>query len=234
MNLEQLKLTLKKTANPKKAKDLQWFFKTGSGEYAEGDIFIGIVVPTLRKISKDFYELSLDSISELLSSPIHEERLISLFILIQKFNKSTDAEKEKIFNLYLKKTKHINNWDLVDLSAPQIAGNFLFNKNHDILLKLAKSQLLWERRISIIATFYFIKNIEFDSTLKIAEILLLDKHDLIQKAVGWMLREIGKRDFKTEEKFLKIHYKNMPRTMLRYAIEKFPENLRQDYLKSRI
>lgn len=234
MNLKELKLTLKKASSAKKAKDLQWFFKTGPGEYAQGDIFIGIVVPTLRKISKDFFNLPLSDLEKLLSSPIHEERLISLFILIQKFNKSDEKEKQKIFDLYLKNTKYINNWDLVDLSAPQIAGNFLFDKNHAILFTLAKSDILWQRRISIIATFYFIKNKNFDTALKIAETLLLDKHDLIHKAVGWMLREIGKRDFKTEETFLKKHYKNMPRTMLRYAIEKFPENLRQAYLKSKI
>ena len=231
--LNQLKKDLRKLANSKKGKDLSKFFKTGKGEYGEGDIFLGIAVPNQRKIAKKYATLSLGEIQDLLSSKIHEHRLTSLFILISKFENGNNKLKKEIFDFYLKNTKNINNWDLVDLSAPKILGAYIIDhlKEKKILYKLAKSKNLWEKRIAMLSTFAFIKNNEFDDTLKISKILLKDEHDLIHKAVGWMLREIGKKDQKTEEKFLKKHYKKMPRTMLRYAIEKFQKNKKEFYMK---
>ncbi len=234
MSLKELKSLLRKNANKDQAKNLQWFFKTGPGDYGEGDIFLGIKVPVLRSIAKKFTDLSIDELHELLSSKFHEERLAALMILVLKFPKSSDKGKKFIFDFYLKNTKHINNWDLVDLSSPQIVGGYLINKDKNILAKLASSKILWEKRISILATFQFIKSNHFETSIMIAEKLLNDDHDLIHKAVGWMLREIGKRNLETEEMFLQQHYKSMPRTMLRYAIEKFPEEKRQAYLKSKI
>ncbi|MDH5716453.1 MAG: DNA alkylation repair protein [Spirochaetia bacterium] len=234
MSILKLKDILVKTANPEQAKIHQRFFKTGKGEYAEGDLFYGIKVPVQRKIAKDFYNLSLSDTLILIQSKMHEERLIALFILIQKYNKGDVKIKKEIYEAYLKNTNYINNWDLIDTSAEHIVGNYLIDKDKTILYKLAESKSLWERRIAIMATFHYIKNKNYKETYKIAEILLNDDHDLIHKAVGWMLREAGKRDFKLEENFLKKHYKNMPRTMLRYAIEKFPEELRQMYLKGKV
>jgi len=213
---------------------MQWFFKTGKGEYGEGDVFVGLKVPTQRKLAREFSDLTLSDLKRLLNSPIHEERLISLFILIDTYDKGNEKEKDDIFSFYLKNIKGINNWDLVDLSAPKIVGNYLLDKDQSLLEKFANSNNLWERRIAILSTQEFIRNGSFDRTLKIAQTLLNDKHDLIHKAVGWMLREIGKRDLKTEEKFLKVYYKRMPRTMLRYAIEKFPEAKRKKYLQGKI
>ena len=242
LNLNQLEKTLKKESNKKQSKILQRFFKTGPGEYGEGDIFLSIKVPIQRQISKQFENLNLKQLQILLNSKIHEKRLIALFILIKQYQKAEKLKnnkiKQEIFNFYLKNTKKVNNWDLVDLSAPNIIGKYLFhNKNktpRKILYKLVKSQNLWQRRISILATFEFIKNHEFKDSLKIAKLLLNDKHDLIHKAVGWMLREIGKKNIKILENFLKTKYKTMPRTMLRYSIEKFPEKQRQKYLKNQI
>jgi 3-methyladenine DNA glycosylase AlkD len=231
MSLTSIRNSFKQASNKEHAAVLQRFFKTGPGEYGEGDVFIGIKVPTLRKISKGFYHLTLDELNVLLKSPIHEERLTSLFILVKKFEKGNQKERKNIFKFYIKNTKKINNWDLVDLSAPNIVGEYLTAKDHDLLFKLASSKNLWERRIAIMATFQFIKSKQFDTTFRIAEMLLDDKHDLIHKAVGWMLREIGKRDLAAEENFLLKFYKKMPRTMLRYAIEKFPEKKRLAYLK---
>jgi len=232
--LPQLNSLLQSKANPTKAKILQGFFKTKKGQYGEGDIFLGITVPEQRKIAKQFTNLNLIELQKLLNSKIHEKRLVSLLILIEKYKKSEDKIKKEIFNFYLKNTDNINNWDLVDLSAPNIIGNYLINHPRERLITLAKSKNLWEKRISIISTFSFIKNNQFQETLKISKILLNDSHDLIHKAVGWMLRELGKKDIKELEKFLKLYYKQMPRTMLRYAIEKFPENKRQKYLKGKI
>ncbi len=229
--LNQLKQDLLKLKNPEKAKILSGFFKTGKGQYGEGDIFLGIVVPEQRKVAKKYPNLSLDNLQDLLNSKIHEYRLISLFILISKYQQADDSEKKDIFNFYLKNTKNINNWDLVDLSAPNIVGDYLLDRPKDILYTLARSEHLWEKRISILATFKFIRNNQFDDTLKIAEILLLDKHDLIHKAVGWMLREVGKRDQQVEEEFLKKHLRQMSRTTLRYAIERFEEGKRKGYLR---
>ncbi len=234
MILNNLKSDLKKSANPKKAKILQRFFKTGKGEYGEGDIFLGITVPELRKLAKKFLNLSFKDIEIILESKIHEERLIALLILVENYKKSDIEKRKEIFDFYLNNIKKINNWDLVDLSVDKIIGNYLSDKPKNILYKLASSDNLWEKRISIISTFQFIKNNQFSDTLKIAKILIKDKHDLIHKAVGWMLREIGKRNQEAEESFLKKHYKNMPRTMLRYAIEKFSEEKIQLYLKGKI
>jgi len=231
---ENLRKDLKKSSNKDKAKLLQRFFKTGKGEYAEGDIFLGISVPQQRKLAKKYSNLDILTLQSLLDSKIHEERLIALLILVENYKKSHEEQKYQISSFYLKNTKNINNWDLVDLSAPNILGNYLLEKPKDILFKLAQSSLLWEKRISIISSFAFIKNNQFDTTLKIAKILLNDSHDLIHKAVGWMLREIGKRSLQEEENFLKTSYNEMPRTMLRYAIEKFPEEKRQAYLKGEI
>lgn len=212
--------------NPEKARGLQRFFKTGKGEYGEGDRFLGIVVPEQRKIAKRYLDLSLSDLQKLLESKIHEYRLTALFILIEK------KEKKAAFDFYLKNTKNINNWDLVDLSAPSILGEYLIDKDRKILYNLAKSKSLWERRMAVLATFRFIKDGDFSDSLKIAEILIKDEHDLIHKAVGWMLREVGKRHSKVEEDFLKKHHKKMPRVMLRYAIEKFTEKKRRMYLSS--
>jgi 3-methyladenine DNA glycosylase AlkD len=219
---------LESLKNPKKAKDLQRFFKTGKGEYGEGDIFLGIVVPLQRRVAKKYSDLSLADLQKLLDKKIHEFRLTALFILTEK-----ELNKE-IFDFYLRNTKNINNWDLVDLSAPKILGEYLINKDKKILYKLAGSKSLWERRIAVLATFTFIDHNDFRDSLKIAEKLINDEHDLIHKAAGWGLREVGKRDLKTEEDFLKKYYKKMPRTMLRYAIEKFPEKKRRAYLSSEI
>ncbi len=235
--LSELFQELKKSADPEKAKNLKWFFKTGKGEYGEGDQFLGITVPRLQAISKKYQDLELKDLQKLLDSKIHEHRLSALMILRFKYAKTLRlpiekrvAQGKEIVQFYLKNTKKINNWDLVDLSCHYILGDWLLNKDRKILYKLARSKNLWERRISIITTFAFIRENQFADTLKISEIFLNDKHDLIHKAVGWMLRELGKRDKKTEVDFLNKHYKAMPRTMLRYAIEKFSEKERKFYL----
>jgi len=234
VSVKEIQKKLKSLSNKEKARKHQSFFKTGPGEYGEGDIFIGVTVPELRKLAKEYKTIGINKIKQLLKSEIHEERLLSLFLLIHRYSRGDEPEIKRIYELYLKNTKFINNWDLVDSSAGQIVGNFLFDKSKKPLYDLVKSENLWERRISIISTFYFIKRNQFSNTLKISKILLSDKEDLIHKAVGWMLREVGKRDMSVEEEFLKKYYKNMPRTMLRYAIEKFPESKRQCYLKGKI
>lgn len=230
MSIKELRDQMQKSSSKEQAKNLRWFFKTGAGDYGEGDVFIGIKVPVLRSIVKKHLDLSMDEVQELLSSRIHEERLAALMILVLRLPKCTEKGREDIYKLYLNNTRNINNWDLVDLSAPQIVGGYLINKDKKILFRLASSKILWEKRIAMMATFRFIKEKQFDTALIIAEMLLHDSHDLIHKAVGWMLREIGKREIGTEELFLQKHYKNMPRTMLRYAIEKFPEKKRKAYL----
>jgi len=229
--LEKIKKDFEKLKNPEKSSILSRFFKTDRGEYGEGDVFLGIMVPLQRKIAKRYWNtINLSDLQELLKSKIHEHRLTALFMLIFKYERSSDDEKKKIASFYLKNTKRINNWDLVDLSAPKILGEYLLNKNRKVLYRLAKSKNVWEKRIAMLSTFAFIKNNQFEDALKISEILINDSHDLIQKAVGWMLREIGKRNLKAEEIFLKRHFRKMPRTMLRYAIEKFPEKKRLAYL----
>jgi len=232
--LNQLKAELNSLANPKNAEILQRFFKTGEGEYGEGDVFLGIRVPVQRSVAKKYVGLGFSKIQKLMDSKIHEERLVGLLILVDKFKKSDETAKGDIFNFYLKNTKCINNWDLVDLSAPNIVGEFLVDKTKVPLYKLAEAKNLWEKRIAMVACYSFIKREDFRDALRIAGILLNDEHDLIHKAVGWMLREIGKRDLETEEKFLKKSYKKMPRTMLRYAIEKFEERKRKKYLKGEV
>jgi 3-methyladenine DNA glycosylase AlkD len=233
MRLEDLKLDLQRHSDKKKAEILQRFFKTGVGEYAEGDIFIGITVPVLRSLSKQYQDLSFAETLQLLKSPIHEERLLSLFIFILKYNKSDLTGKEKIYKIYLNHTKYINNWDLVDVTAKHIVGDFLKDRDREPLYRLARTGSLWEKRIAVLSTFHFIGNNDFKDALKIAEILVQDEHDLIHKAVGWMLREVGKRSIDCEERFLNKYYKIMPRTMLRYAIERFPESKRKACLNSK-
>ena len=232
--LENIRSALHRFANEADAKILQRFFKTGPGEYGEGDLFIGVRVPATRRVAKKHRTLSLADTLTLLKSDIHEERLLALIILIHKFQKGSPDEQALVYERYLDHTKHINSWDLVDISAAHIVGAYLQSRSRKPLHALARSESLWERRIAIISTLHFIKNNDFDETLKIAEILLSDTHDLIHKAVGWMLREVGKRNIDKESDFLLKHYRNMPRTMLRYAIEKFPEEIRQHYLKGTI
>jgi 3-methyladenine DNA glycosylase AlkD len=234
MKADEIRKRLAALANKEKAVILRGFFKTGPGQYGEGDVFLGITVPILRKFARECRETSLIEAVRLLRSPVHEERLLSLFLLITAFGKGDDARKKKIYELYLENTRFINNWDLVDLSAPNIVGAYLADRSRKPLYGLARSGLLWERRIAILATFSFIRTNDFDDTLKIATMLLTDKHDLIRKAVGWMLREVGKKDMLVEEAFLLRHHKNMPRTMLRYAIERLPEDKRKRYLKGTI
>lgn len=217
-------------ASKEKAEVLQRFFKTGHGQYAQGDLFLGVMMPQVRLLAKKHQQLALPQALKLLHSALHEERLLALLIFVLRFNRAGTLEKKTIFRLYLANTRYINNWDLVDLTAPHIVGAWLFDKSRSSLYARAQSRLLWDRRIAILATFYFIRNNQFEDTLRIARILLRDEHDLIHKAVGWMLREVGKRNLGAEEKFLKSHYARMPRTMLRYAIEKFPEYKRQKYL----
>ena len=209
---------------------LQGFFKTGPGQYGQGDIFLGITVPQSREVAKKHAGAGMDEVRELLYSKIHEERLVALLILVDKFK----LDPENVARFYLDNLGKVNNWDLVDLTAPKILGPFLEKGDRSLLYRLAKSRVLWERRAAMLATFHFIHNCDFRDALKISKILLCDEHDLMHKAVGWMLREIGKRDAKTEETFLRKYYKKMPRTMLRYAIEKFPERKRRAYLEGKV
>ena len=234
MSLSEIKKEIKKNTDPRKAELLQRFFKTGPGQYGEGDIFLGLMVPVQRAIVKKYKDLSLKDLKVLLNSGIHEERLIALLILVEQYKKGDEQKKEDIFTFYHLHRKRINNWDLVDLTAHSISGSYLMDKDKSLLYKLAESENIWDRRIAVMSTFYFIKYNVFDDALCIAEKLINDSHDLIHKAVGWMLREIGNRDMNTEEGFLEKHYKKMPRTMLRYAIEKFPEKRRLAYLKGTI
>ncbi len=234
MTLQSLRTDLEKAANPARAKVSQSFFKTGPGEYGEGDIFLGLTVPEIRKIAHQHHGADFSLIANLLKSKIHEERMLALLMLVVRYEQGARVDQNRIVKFYLAYTRYINNWDLVDLSADKILGTYLQEKNRAALYKLAKSKNLWERRIAIVATFNFIKHNDFKDTLRIAEMLMSDTHDLIQKAVGWMLREVGKRSLTTEEQFLKRHAKIMPRTMLRYAIERFPEEKRLRYLNARL
>ena len=229
---EKILTELKSVSKKEKEEIFQRFFKTGKGEYGEGDIFAGITVPDIRDISKRYYkEMTLEEVEYFVQHKIHEYRLFGLLTLTYMWKKADETERKNIFDLYVKNLKYVNNWDLVDLSAPNIVGEYLKEKDRAILYELAKSNVLWKQRVAIISTFSFIRNKDFVDTLNISEILLHHKHDLIHKAVGWMLREVGKRDQVIEEKFLKKYYKGMPRTMLRYAIERFEEEKRQRYLK---
>jgi 3-methyladenine DNA glycosylase AlkD len=225
---------LRRLADKAIAEHSRRFFKTGKGQYGHGDKFLGIRIPALRKMAGQYRGVTIEQASWLLKSEFHEERLLALLLLVAMFKKANDKGKRAIYTLYLENTRFINNWDLVDCSAEHIVGAYLRSRDKRPLYDLAVSDMLWERRISIMSTLGFIKHNKFADTLKIAEILLEDKEDLIHKAVGWMLREIGKRNIETEEKFLKKYYKQMPRTMLRYAIEKFPAQQRQRYLKGKV
>ena len=241
---------LRQVADPRDAKVLQWFFKTGPGEYGDGDVFIGVKVPKLRALVKEFWQASERDVRTLLNSRIHEERALALFILVRQFEKGTGAERGRIYRLYLASTARINNWDLVDLSAPNIVGAYLVDRSRRPLYRLVRSKSLWERRIAVLATFAFIRRGDFGDALALAEHLLQPygaarlhaptgagsgsapkSEDLIHKAVGWMLREVGKRDVEVLEAFLEKHGATMPRTRLRYAIEKFPEAKRQGWLR---
>lgn len=231
MPINYIRKELRGKADPVRARLLQGFFKTGKGEYGEGDVFIGVTVPESRKIAKKFAGISFGKIKGLLSSVVHEERLVSLLILIDKYSNGDEKERRKVFKLYIDNISRINNWDLVDLSAPRIVGEHLLGRNREILLKLAKSRVMWERRISIISTLRFIRDGDFGDTFRIGRILLDDGHDLIHKALGWALREVGKLDMEAEERFLKTHLRRIPRTTLRYAIERFPWPKRALYMR---
>ncbi len=233
MKAKDVQKSLRSVARPDRVEQLQRFFKSGPGEYAEGDILIGVYVPDARKIASEFKTLSITEIKKLLKSKIHEERFVALLILVDQFKIGIRNDQETIYNLYLDNTKYINNWDLVDASAHLIVGPFLEGKSKKILEELAKSEDLWKRRIAMMATFHEIKKSKFKTALKIAKILLNDSHDLIHKSVGWMLREIGKRDLETEEQFLEKHSTKMPRTMLRYAIERFPKEKYRYFLEKK-
>lgn len=211
---------------------VQRFFKTGIGEYAQDDIFLGVKVPEIRKIAKENYDITIEETLKLLTSKIHEERLIALYFLINKYKNANEQVKQNIFNLYLSNTQHINNWDLVDTSCEHIVGEFLKDKPKNHLFALAKSSNLWERRIAVVSTFFFIKQKDHKVALEIVNTLLSDKHDLINKACGWMLREVGKRcSEKILTDYLEINSSKMSRTTLRYAIEKFDKNQREYFLK---
>lgn len=224
---------LKKAGNKEKAKLLARFFKTGRGEYAEGDKFLGVMVPVQRAIAKKYQDISLAEIKKLLYSPYHECRLTALLILVNEYKKAAASEQKKIVSFYLLHLSQVNNWDLVDLSSPYILGNYLYEhkKSRQILYRLAKSKNLWQRRVAIIATAYFIKKGDFAETLKLSEMYLQDSHDLIHKATGWMLREVGKKSHPTLIGFLNKHAKHMPRTALRYSIERLPLKRRKYYLE---
>lgn len=231
MSLDKIREELRNCGNKEQAKLLQRYFKTGPGEYAEGDRFLGIKVPVIRQLAKRFRGLPLHSALELLESPVHEERLLALLMLIEMYRTEDGAGKEKVYKAYLAHTRFINNWDLVDVSAKRIVGAFLTGRDRSPLYTLARSSSLWEKRIAVVSTFHFIEYNDFGDSLKIAEILMKDRHDLIHKAVGWMLRELGKKDQRVEEEFLKKYCTVMPRTMLRYAIERFPASKRRSYLQ---
>jgi 3-methyladenine DNA glycosylase AlkD len=231
MTARKLQARLRALENPKDAAFLAGFFKTGPGQYGEGDVFLGLRVPVVRRVAKEFEDMPLAEMECLLRSPIHEERLAALVILVMQAAKADAKTRKLIYDVYLANTRYVNNWDLVDLSAPQIVGAYLADKGRAPLTRLARSSWLWDRRISILATFHFIRLGEFADTLAIAQRLLTDREDLIHKAVGWMLREVGKRDAAALEDFLGRHCRAMPRTMLRYAIERFPEKKRAGYLR---
>ena len=234
MGISNLKRQLRELSDPAKADGLKRFFKTGPGQYGAGDRFLGVVAPDLRKLAKAYLDIPPDMVPNLLRSQIHEDRMAALMIWTYQFDRADETDRAKIFSLYSGHTQWINNWDLVDNSAPSIVGRYLFDKEKAYLYTLAESVVLWERRIAMVATQYFIRQDHFEDTLAIARILVDDDQDLIHKAVGWMLREVGKRNQILMEKFLLAHYDHLPRTTLRYAIEKLPENRRRDYLKGSV
>ncbi|MDR3638523.1 MAG: DNA alkylation repair protein [Isosphaeraceae bacterium] len=230
-NASALQAHLRGLGTPEAAAIAARYFKTGPGQYGEGDVFLGIRVPVLRKLAREHRALPTDELVMLLRSAIHEERLLALLILVESVSKANEATKREVYDLYLAHTAHINNWDLVDSSARDVVGGYLHDKDRSPLYRLARSASLWERRIAIIATHHFIARDDFADTLAIAEILLDDRHDLIHKATGWMLREVGKRNEPALARFLRRHAATMPRTMLRYAIERYPADVRKAYLK---
>lgn len=232
MNFKKIQAEISRLSDAPTAAFLQKFFKTKAVEYGAGDLFRGVRVPVLRKLAAKYQSVTLAETEELLHSRFHEDRLLALFILVRLFLKSDEIARKSIYELYVHNTRFINNWDLVDSSAEYIVSAYLSDKNREPLYHLAESANLWERRIAIMATFHFIKRGDFNDALKISEKLLTDTEDLIHKATGWMLREIGKRRLETEKDFLNQHSRKMPRTMLRYAIEKFPEAERRKYLSS--
>jgi len=231
-----IKNELNKHINPEKAAFLPSFFQAYPGGYGEGDRFIGVVVPDQRKVSRKYYRaISLTELVDLIQSEVHEHRLTAIFILVLKYEKSrTEKDKKALVDFYLSNLSYINNWDLVDSSAYKILGNFLFDRDRNLLYRLAASGKLWQQRTAIIATYYFIKHKDYEDTLKISDLFLSHDHDLIHKAVGWMLREVGNRDFEVEYNYLESRYRQMPRTMLRYAIEKFEPGLRKKFLEGKV
>lgn len=231
MPLQKVQKALRAQASKERKIACLRFFKTGKGEYGEGDEFIGVTVPETRAIAKQFRDLAEVELIRLLASPIHEDRSAALFIMIFQFEKSDEVNRKRIFRTYVKYRKFVNNWDLVDLSAPKIIGAYLLEKDRKLLYTWARSKKLWEKRIAIVASYTFIKVDQFKDTLALAQILMQDPHDLIHKAVGWMLRELGKRNRQVLEKFLQKHHHKMPRTMLRYSIEHFSKTKRSFYLK---
>lgn len=232
--LKEIHAYLLQIASEEDAANLQRYFKTGPGEYGDGDKFIGVRVGPLRKLAKQYRALPLSTVEQLLQSAFHEERMLALLILIEQFARADLDGQKAIYDLYLDRLEWINNWDLVDVSSPRIVGAYLNQRSRQPLYRLARSPHLWSRRVAVMATLYFIKQDDFDDALKIADVLISDEHDLIHKAVGWMLREVGNRNRAVEEKFLESRYKKMPRTMLRYAIEKFPQAKRKRYLAGTI
>jgi 3-methyladenine DNA glycosylase AlkD len=234
MKAKQLSEALRALADPAIARHSQRFFKTGKGEYGEGDRFLGIRMPVLRQQARQHRDMPMEQLLRVLRSAYHEERLCALLVMVLKYQNGTRGERDALYRHYLKHTRYINNWDLVDGSAQHILGAHLENGDRRILYRLAGSEMLWERRIAIMSTFRFIKNRQFEDTLRISLRLLHDPHDLIHKAVGWMLREVGNRAPSVERGFLQEHYRDMPRTMLRYAIEKFPEKERKSYLRGAV
>ena len=232
--LAGIRREIRALGSPARAKSSLRFFRTGRGEYGEGDKFLGLTVPEMRAIARRYRTLDHDAVVELLQSPWHEERLVALVLLVDAYKRGNKSERDRIYRAYLANTNRVNNWDLVDSSAGAIVGGHLDATQISLLERLARSKDLWERRIAIVATFHFIKQNEFAPTLRIAEMLLLDPHDLIHKAVGWMLREVGKKDRKALDMFLSKHYRTMPRTALRYAIERHPEAIRKRYLDGTI
>jgi 3-methyladenine DNA glycosylase AlkD len=228
---DRLRSRLRAFGSKEKAAQLMRYFKTGPGQYGEGDRFLGVMVPQTRRVAREFRDLPLPEVVELLRSPWHEERLCALLLLVGRFERGDAAARREIFDLYLGSTATINSWDLVDLSAHRIVGAWLEDRSRAPLYRLARSKRLWERRIAIIATARFIARADFADTLALSELLLDDEHDLMHKAVGWMLREVGKRDVRVLEAFLEAHRARMPRTALRYAIERLPEAKRQGFLR---
>jgi 3-methyladenine DNA glycosylase AlkD len=231
MSYERLIAELEGLSDPEHARKLQAFFKTDKGGYGEGDVFIGVRVPHLRRTAKKYRDMPSTSVLKLLRSGLHEHRMTALFILTLQFEKGDEETRRRIVDTYLGNTAHVNNWDLVDCSAHKILGEWLADKPKDVLYELAESENIWERRISIISTFAFIRRGDLEDALALAEVLVDDDHDLIHKAVGWVLREVGKKDQSALEEFLSRHYNTMPRTMLRYAIERLPEERRRYYMK---